>query len=73
MRSFSLLSKVALVHIVAAVQVIGPVANLPISNKVLAPDGVSRNTIVAGGAFPGPIITGSPVRIPHSAQRWTRF
>ncbi|KAF7357251.1 Multicopper oxidase/laccase [Mycena sanguinolenta] len=33
-----------------------PITNLPIANKVLAPDGYSRNTALAGGTFPGPLI-----------------
>ncbi|KAI0063760.1 laccase [Artomyces pyxidatus] len=37
---------------------IGPVADLPIVNKVIAPDGFSRDTVLAGGTFPGPIISG---------------
>lgn len=41
---------------------IGPVADLHIVNKDLAPDGVTRPTILAGGTFPGPLITGQKVR-----------
>ncbi|EIM85733.1 laccase [Stereum hirsutum FP-91666 SS1] len=37
---------------------IGPVADLHIVNKVIAPDGYSRDTVLAGGTFPGPLITG---------------
>ncbi|KAJ7491421.1 laccase [Mycena galericulata] len=36
--------------------VIGPVGNLPIVNKVIAPDGYRRSTVLAGGVFPGPLI-----------------
>ncbi|KAJ7024843.1 laccase [Mycena alexandri] len=36
---------------------IGPVGNLPIVNKQIAPDGFSRSTVLAGGTFPGPLIT----------------
>ncbi|KAH7910237.1 laccase [Hygrophoropsis aurantiaca] len=36
--------------------VIGPVTNLTISNKVIAPDGFQRSTTLAGGTFPGPLI-----------------
>ncbi|KLO10982.1 laccase [Schizopora paradoxa] len=32
---------------------------LDIVNKVLAPDGVSRSTVVANGVFPAPLITGN--------------
>nr|URA30353.1 laccase [Flammulina elastica] len=42
-----------------AVQVIGPSGELPIVNRFLAPDGVNRSTVVAGGIFPGPVIRGN--------------
>ncbi|KAH9959975.1 laccase [Russula dissimulans] len=35
---------------------IGPVAILPIVNKVIAPDGYRRSASLAGGTFPGPLI-----------------
>nr|QMP96876.1 laccase B precursor [Cerrena sp.] len=37
---------------------IGPVSDLHIVNKDLAPDGVQRPTVLAGGTFPGTLITG---------------
>ncbi|CAL1710149.1 unnamed protein product [Somion occarium] len=37
---------------------IGPVADLHIVNKDIAPDGVLRPTVLAGGTFPGTLITG---------------
>ncbi|KAI0063766.1 laccase [Artomyces pyxidatus] len=37
---------------------IGPVATIPIVNKVIAPDGFSRDTVLADGTFPGPTISG---------------
>ncbi|KAJ7453426.1 yellow laccase [Mycena latifolia] len=37
---------------------IGPAATLDIVNKVIAPDGFTRSTVLAGGTFPGPLITG---------------
>ncbi|KAI0062714.1 laccase [Artomyces pyxidatus] len=37
---------------------IGPITNLPIVNSVIAPDGYSRDAVLAGGIFPGPLITG---------------
>ncbi|KAJ7694600.1 laccase [Mycena rosella] len=37
---------------------IGPIANLPIVNKHIAPDGFTRSTVLAGGTFPGPLIRG---------------
>ncbi|ETW84726.1 laccse sensu stricto [Heterobasidion irregulare TC 32-1] len=36
---------------------IGPVADLHIVNKNISPDGFSRDTVLAGGTFPGPLIT----------------
>ncbi|KAG1872898.1 laccase [Suillus subalutaceus] len=35
---------------------LGPTTDLNISNKVIAPDGFSRSTTLAGGTFPGPLI-----------------
>ncbi|CAK5267851.1 unnamed protein product [Mycena citricolor] len=40
------------------------VINLPIVNKVIAPDGFTRSTVLAGGTFPGPLL---------SAQKGDRF
>ncbi|KAJ7662046.1 Cupredoxin [Mycena polygramma] len=37
---------------------IGPIANVPIVNRVIAPDGFSRSAVLAGGTFPGPLIKG---------------
>lgn len=36
---------------------IGPVADLVISNVYIQPDGYNRSTVLAGGTFPGPVIT----------------
>nr|QPA20086.1 laccase 3 [Amylostereum areolatum] len=38
---------------------IGPVADLPIVNLDIAPDGFLRPTVLAGGTFPGPMIRGN--------------
>nr|UYM28068.1 laccase 4 [Trametes polyzona] len=38
---------------------IGPLTGLDIVNKVIAPDGFARNTVLAGGQFPGPLIVGN--------------
>ncbi|KAH7891028.1 laccase [Phlebopus sp. FC_14] len=35
---------------------LGPVTNLTISNKNIAPDGFMRSASLAGGSFPGPLI-----------------
>ncbi|KAF8469267.1 laccase [Russula ochroleuca] len=57
-RLFSLAVIVAtLSGIVSAV--IGPFAVLPIVNAIIAPDGHSRHATLAGGTFPGPLITGN--------------
>ena len=40
---------------------IGPVADLPIVNKDIAPDCFSRAAVLAGGTFPGPLIIGDKV------------
>ncbi|KAI0269357.1 laccase [Gloeopeniophorella convolvens] len=37
---------------------IGPKTDLRIVNKVIAPDGFERPTVLAGGTFPGPTIAG---------------
>lgn len=37
---------------------IGPVTDLQIVNKFISPDGFNRSTVLAGGTFPGPLITG---------------
>ncbi|KAI0078079.1 laccase [Panus rudis PR-1116 ss-1] len=42
-----------------AQNVIGPVADLPIVNANIAPDGFNRSTVLAGGTFPGPTIKGN--------------
>ena len=42
---------------------IGPVTDLPIVNKDIAPDGFTRAAVLAGGTFPGPLITGQKVHL----------
>ena len=41
---------------------VGPVANLHIRNKDIAPDGFSRPAVVVEGTAPGPLIIGRKVR-----------
>ena len=41
--------------------VIGPVAELDIINAEVSLDGFSRQAVLAGGTFPGPIIKGNKV------------
>ncbi|KIJ58016.1 multicopper oxidase [Hydnomerulius pinastri MD-312] len=36
--------------------VLGPVSQLHVVNRVIAPDGFPRSTVLAGGVFPGPLI-----------------
>ncbi|KAG6854432.1 hypothetical protein C0991_006976 [Blastosporella zonata] len=43
---------------IATAVTIGPVGNLVISNKEIAPDGFSRPSVLAGSTFPGPVIVG---------------
>ncbi|KAH7922073.1 laccase [Leucogyrophana mollusca] len=38
---------------------IGPVADLPIVNAMISPDGFEKMAILAGGTHPGPVITGN--------------
>ena len=40
---------------------VGPVTDIHIVNKNIAPDGFSRPSVLAGGTFPGPLITGQKV------------
>ncbi|TFK31867.1 laccase-2 [Crucibulum laeve] len=38
---------------------IGPVATVNIANANIAPDGFTRSAVLAGGTFPGPVISGN--------------
>ncbi|CAL1710124.1 unnamed protein product [Somion occarium] len=49
---------VALSLALGGLAAIGPVADLHIVNDNIAPDGFSRDVVLAGGTFPGPLITG---------------
>lgn len=40
----------------SSASVLGPVTDLEVVNKVIAPDGYSRPAVLAGGTFPGPLI-----------------
>jgi iron transport multicopper oxidase len=51
----------ALLSAAAALPSIGPIGNLTITNAIIAPDGVPRSAILAGGTFPGPVINAQPV------------
>ncbi|KAL4072079.1 laccase [Scleroderma citrinum] len=39
-----------------SMNVVGPVTDITIVNKDIAPDGFTRSTVLAGGTFPGPLI-----------------
>ncbi|KAI0062735.1 laccase [Artomyces pyxidatus] len=55
MRSFVLFQAIFSSGVFAS---IGPIAELPIVNAVIAPDGFSRDAVLAAGSFPGPVISG---------------
>ena len=38
---------------------IGPITDLLISNANIAPDGFTREAVLAGGTFPGPLVKGN--------------
>ncbi len=44
---------------------IGPATDLLIVNGEVSPDGFSREAVLAGGTFPGPVITGKKVMHSH--------
>jgi hypothetical protein len=44
---------------------IGPVADLVVSNVYIQPDGYNRSTVLAGGTFPGAVITANKVNSTH--------
>ena len=46
-----------------ALAAIGPVTDLHIVNADIAPDGISRAAVLAGGTFPGPLIVGNKVTL----------
>ncbi|KAK0229720.1 laccase 1 AVT [Armillaria nabsnona] len=63
--SFSLLMYIFLLglvlsfHSVWSLEVFGSSGDLHVVNKDIAPDGVTRSTVLAGGVFPGPLISGN--------------
>ena len=48
---------------------IGPDTSLHIINKLISPDGVLRNAVLADGTFPGPVISGYTVRVAVKSLR----
>ena len=57
----SLAAFVALSLTSVALAAIGPVTDLNIVNADISPDGFERAAVLAGGTFPGPLITGNTV------------
>lgn len=57
----SLLTFTVLALSMRANAAIGPVTDLEITNADISPDGFSRAAVLAGGSFPGPLITGNKV------------
>ncbi|KAF9259968.1 laccase [Marasmius fiardii PR-910] len=55
---FSAFLPLALIGTCVYATTIGPVADLPIVNAPISPDGFSRSSVLPGGTFPGPVITG---------------
>nr|ACZ58368.1 laccase [Cerrena sp. WR1] len=55
----SLLTFTVLALSMRAHAAIGPVTDLTITNATISPDGFSRQAVLAGGVFPGPLITGN--------------
>lgn len=49
---------------------IGPVTDLTISNADVTPDGITRAAVLAGGVFPGPLITGN--KVSRETFNWCR-
>lgn len=49
--------------VVVAQAAIGPITDLHITNRFMAPDGFNRSVAVAGGALPGPLIKGNKVSL----------
>lgn len=64
MSSFSTLSVfVTLALSVGAFAAVGPVTDLPITNANISPDGFTRAAVLAGGTFPGPLVSGNKVSL----------
>ena len=58
-RRLSLLVVAALAS--GSLAAIGPVADLALVNGKVTPDGFTRDAVLAGSTFPGPLITGNKV------------
>lgn len=62
MKRHTSIGSVTLGLVLGAFGAIGPVTDLKIVNRDIAPDGFTRPAVLAGGSFPGPLITGQKVR-----------
>ena len=60
-RFYKLSTFVAVALSIGAFAAIGPVTDLTISNANISPDGFTRAAVLAGGTFPGSLITGTKV------------
>lgn len=60
-KFFSAIAVTAFTFSGGAFAQLGPIATLPIFNRNIAPDGFSRAAVLAGGTFPGPVISGNKV------------
>ena len=63
---FQALSAIVAVGLsMGAFAAIGPVTDLVITDDFVQPDGagLGRQAVLAGGTFPGPLITGNTVRV----------
>ncbi len=49
---------VVLSFVLCSFAAIGPVTDLVVANANISPDGLERAAVLAGGTFPGPLITG---------------
>ncbi|KAI0923400.1 laccase [Taiwanofungus camphoratus] len=58
-KFFSAIAVTAFTFSGGAFAQLGPIATLPIFNRNIAPDGFSRAAVLAGGTFPGPVISGN--------------
>lgn len=61
LKSFAALIALSIASVNAS---IGPVTDLHISNANISPDGFERPAVLAGGTFPGPVLSGNKVCTP---------
>ena len=62
LQSFAALIALSLSYArIAGASMIGPVADMVISNADITPDGYTRAAVVVNGEMPGPIVSGNKV------------